>query len=115
MQAAPYRCAIYFAPDPNSPWGQAGSQWLGRCAATQQRLTLPHIEGLALEVHTSLTDDPRRYGWHATLKAPFTLAPGQDIHAVLAAMQRLAGEFSAFDLPPLAVDRGGHFLALRPL
>lgn len=114
MQAAPYRCAVYFAPDPNSHWGQAGSQWLGRCAATQRQLPLPRIEELALEVQTALTDDPRRYGWHATLKAPFELAPGQDLHTVLKAMQRLASEFAAFDLPPLQVDREGHFLALRP-
>lgn len=114
MPAVPYRCAIYFAPDPNNPWGKAGSQWLGRCATTQQRLPLPSIQGLAHDVQTALTDDPRRYGWHATLKAPFALAPGQDIHTVLAAMQRLASEFSAFELPPLEVDRSGHFLALRP-
>ncbi|MDH4376511.1 MAG: DUF1045 domain-containing protein [Ramlibacter sp.] len=115
MQAAPDLCAIYFAPDPNSPWGQAGSQWLGRCAATKRHPPLPRIEELAPDVQTALTADPRRYGWHATLKAPFALAPGQDIQAVLAAMQRLAGEFSAFDLPPLGVDRRGHFLALRPM
>lgn len=110
----PYRCAIYFAPPPESPWGEAGSQWLGRCTATQRSLPLPSIGGVEAKVHSALIAEPRRYGWHATLKAPFALAPGADMAAVLASLRQLAGEFSAFDLPALEVDRQGAFLAMRP-
>lgn len=110
----PYRCAIYFAPHPDSPWGQAGSQWLGRCAATGQNLTLPVIDGVSAEVQAACTAEPRRYGWHATLKAPFALLPGQDMASVLSWLQLLAGEFRAFELPPLQVGMLGDFLALRP-
>ena len=110
----PYRCAIYFAPHPASPWGLAGSQWLGRCAATGQTLRMPVIEGVGAGVQAACTAEPRRYGWHATLKAPFVLLPGQDIASVLSWLQLLAGEFRAFDLPPLQVGMLGDFLALRP-
>lgn len=112
--STPYRCAIYFSPHPDSPWGQAGSQWLGRCAATGQNLRMPIIEGVGAEVQAACTAEPRRYGWHATLKAPFVLLPGQDIVSVLSWLQLLAGEFRAFELSPLQVGMLGDFLALRP-
>ncbi|KAI9549200.1 hypothetical protein GHT06_006613 [Daphnia sinensis] len=60
------------------------------------------------------TTDPRRYGWHATLKAPFTLANGQSLDALRTAMRELAKGLPAFDLPPLRVSTLGQFLALRP-
>src|SRR6218665_212844 len=36
------------------------------------------MEGVAAQDLYRLTAAPRRYGWHATLKAPFALAPGVD-------------------------------------
>jgi hypothetical protein len=63
---------------------------------------------------SQLTADPRRYGWHATLKAPFKLAPGQDVDSLLACMSLLASGLKAFTLPRLEVSTLGGFLALRP-
>ena len=110
----PYRCAVYFAPQPDSPWGLAGSQWLGRCAATLQRLPMPDIDGVPAQVQQVCTAEPRRYGWHATLKAPFALQPGQDLASVLSWLQLLASEFRAFTLPNLRAGMLGNFLALQP-
>lgn len=113
----PYRCAVYFVPEVHSGWWQAGSQWLGRCAASgallpQQAIALS--AGIAPAQFQALTAEPRRYGWHATLKAPFRLAAGHSLATLRAAMRALAERLPAFDLPPLRVCDSGGFLALRP-
>lgn len=110
----PYRCAIYFAPQPDSPWGQAGSQWLGRCTHTGQSQSMPVIGGVPVDLQRACTAEPRRYGWHATLKAPFVLQPGQDLASVVSWLQLLASGFKAFTLPTLQVGMLGNFLALQP-
>ncbi len=70
------RYALYFTPAAGSAWEQAGSQWLGRDAQNGEpaaQLAIPGIPKLLLD---SLTSDARRYGFHATLKAPFRLLEG---------------------------------------
>jgi 2'-5' RNA ligase len=109
-----FRCAIYFAPAPDSPWGLAGSQWLGRCTASGQELALPVIENVSPEQHWQATAEPRRYGWHATLKAPFQLAGAQSCEDVWTALQGVARTHSAFSLPSMNVVEMGSFLALSP-
>ena len=110
----PYRCAVYFAPPPDSAWGYAGRDWLGRCALSGQAHPQPHIDGIDPPLQRALTAEPRRYGWHATLKAPFTLAPGQDLRALSCWLKLLANRHRVFVLPPMRVQRMGDFLALRP-
>jgi putative phosphonate metabolism protein len=107
-----HRYAVYFAPATGSAWWEAGSRWLGRCAATHDALAQPLIDGIAPEQQRQLTAEPRRYGWHATLKAPFSLGEGVSPDSLRAAMRALASTVSPFDLPPLRVRRLGGFLAL---
>lgn len=63
-------------------------------------------------------DQPARYGFHATLKAPFPLRLDADADAFFATVGQLAQSTASFDLPPLTVDwlgeEGKRFLALRP-
>jgi putative phosphonate metabolism protein len=112
---APYRVAIYYAPEVHSQWWIAGSEWLGRCACTNQPRNQPMIASLTQERFACLTAEPRRYGWHATLKAPFRLAPGHDLDSLRTAVRQLCKGRQPFDLAPLNVTRMGSFLALRPL
>ena len=109
-----YRYAIYFAPLPESPWWRAGSAWLGRCAASQAPLVQPVITGVSNTELVTLTATPRRYGWHATLKAPFALGNGANIQTLRKTLQRLAQELVGFDMPELQVTRLDDFLALVP-
>ena len=109
-----HRYAIYFAPPPDSPLGRAGAHWLGRCAATGQVLPQPELPGQPPGLLPTLTREPRRYGWHATLKAPFTLAEGLGPADLRRAVQALAATLPPFELPPLAVHWLGNFLALVP-
>lgn len=111
---APHRYAVYFAPHPGSLGWLAGSHWLGRCAALLQPLQQLAIDGVAADDLRRLTAAPRRYGWHATLKAPFALAPGTDWIALRQAVQAVARSLQPFVLPPLQVERINDFLALVP-
>ena len=109
-----YRYAIYFAPRQDSLFWQAGSQWLGRCAASQRTLAQPAIPDLDSAAFSQLTAAPRRYGWHATLKAPFSLAPGVAVSDLLEALRKLCDRLEPFTMPPLALTRLDDFLALTP-
>ncbi|KRC06268.1 hypothetical protein ASE11_23530 [Hydrogenophaga sp. Root209] len=110
----PHRVALYWAPRPESALWQAGCQWLGRDAATGKLLPQPAIDGITTEVFEALTAEPRRYGWHATLKPPFRLREGTGLLDLDQAVQTLAGQFKAGTLPALRVEPLGNFLALRP-
>jgi hypothetical protein len=105
---------VYFAPSPGTLGWLAGSHWLGRCAALLQPLPQLDIHGVPADALYRLTAAPRRYGWHATLKAPFALAPGVDWMTLHHAVQTVAQELRAFELPPMQVQRLGDFLALVP-
>ena len=109
-----YRYAIYYAPEPSSAWWAAGSHWLGRCALTGRQLAQAVIEGVAPERFHRCTQDPRRYGWHATLKAPFVLAREESLASLIAGLRRIANQHSAFAMPRLQVSTDGGCLALRP-
>lgn len=110
----PHRVALYWTPRPDHALWRAGSQWLGRDAASGQRLRQPEVAGVDPTVFDALTADPRRYGWHATLKPPFRLADGVTLDRVDEATDRLARSWRVTPLPPLRVASLGRFLALRP-
>jgi putative phosphonate metabolism protein len=102
------RLALYWAPTCDDPLHRLGSAWLGRDAESGAPLPQPSLPGLDI---TELTAAPRDYGLHATLKPPFRLAVGW-VDAIRAA-EALASRIAPFDLPPLAVQDLGGFLALR--
>ena len=112
MPDAAVRYALYYAPEANSAWWQQGSAWLGRCAITGEPLPQPKIPEVTAPTLARLTAEPRRYGLHATLKAPFRLADGCPLSDLLAAGDRYARAQTTFTLPPLRVEHLPDFLAL---
>ncbi len=111
----PWRFAIYFSPPPGSPWSVAGARWLGRGIDGERAVRQAVPAGWDAAGFAALTAEPRRYGWHATLRAPFRLADGVDAPALHAALGELVADCAAFDLPPLEPATMGGFLALRPV
>jgi hypothetical protein len=101
------RVAVYWAPPANDPLWMLGAAWLGRDAETGRAVPQPDMPGLA-----ALTESPRRYGFHATLKAPMTLAGG--FEEFLADAQTLARALKPSRLPALAVQALDGFAALCP-
>jgi len=107
------RYALYYAPLPDSLLGQRGATWLGRDAVSGQALAQPVTGSLSAERFSQLTTTPARYGWHATLKAPFTLVDGVGKAELIAATRALARRFTPFAVP-LRIEPLAGFLALRP-
>lgn len=108
------RYAIYLAPVESSALWRVGSRWLGRDAAQDRALAVPPVPGYDAERLHALTQSPRLYGFHATLKPPFRLAAGESPEGLGEALTGFAQARAAFVLPALEVASLSGFLALRP-
>lgn len=98
------RVALYYAPPASSAWWREGCEWLGRDPENGLENATPAHD---------VTHAPRRYGWHATLVAPFHPARGVELADVLACARAWASSAPRFEMPVKA-DELGRFVALRP-
>ncbi|MEO7465420.1 MAG: DUF1045 domain-containing protein, partial [Sphingobium limneticum] len=85
--------------------------WLARDPATDREPIRPDIPGIDPSYAADITADARRYGFHATIKAPFHLAKGVTLEMLREAADSFAVARHAFDLP-LRLAAIGRFLAL---
>lgn len=108
------RYAIYFSPAKHSAWWNFGAHWLGRDEHGNTPLPQPEVEGIGVEELQAITVDPRRYGFHATLKAPFHLSAGHTEADLVARLGRLAQTLAPVALGPLRLATLGNFVALVP-
>jgi Protein of unknown function (DUF1045) len=113
------RYALYLTPPPESDLWRFGCDVIGRDALTGDLREGFAPEGHKLEAWHDLTRDPRRYGFHATLKAPFRLRA--DLDAIdlmdnIAAFARTVSPFDAGELHvgAMATDDGRAFVVLKP-
>lgn len=105
------RYAVFWAPPSGSALAAFGAGWLGRDAENGRTAPHPGVPGIPV---AEITDTPRRYGFHGTLKPPFRLAGGTDAAGLDRALAALAEEVAAFEAPPLCPARIGRFVALCP-
>lgn len=108
------RYAIYFTPPADDPLTRRASHWLGRNALSGEMLAQPIVEAFSEAEFSALTFDPRRYGFHATMKAPFELAGGASESELIDAFEGFAAGQTAFTLPSLVLGQLGPFFALVP-
>jgi len=108
------RYAIYFAPAAGSDLARFADRWLGRDAETGEVVPQPKLDGLDAERLRALTEAPRHYGFHGTLKPPFRLANGCDVDDLHRAMAGFAARQAAFEIAALQLREIGDFLALAP-
>jgi hypothetical protein len=85
------RYAIYFVPPPSSQLYRYGSSILGYDAYTGDSVRFPDGFGGNEVDWNELSATPRRYGFHATLKAPFFLAPFCTEQQLVNALQSFVG------------------------
>ncbi|MEM8789738.1 MAG: DUF1045 domain-containing protein [Pseudomonadota bacterium] len=102
------RFALYYAPPEGSALANFGAAWLGWDAQTGRVVPHPDVAVPVAEV----TQTPRKYGFHGTLKPPFRLAAGTDAAMLMDVAARFAARARPFRAPPPRLRRIGPFLAL---
>ncbi|MEK1929119.1 MAG: DUF1045 domain-containing protein [Pararhizobium sp.] len=108
------RYAFYLTPDEDHPLTNAAAKWLGSNPFTGETARLEAASDFDAVDLTALTSDPRRYGFHGTLKAPFPLAAAKTEVQLLTAFDRFAEECAPFEIPEMVLGQLGPFFALVP-
>ncbi len=102
-----YRYAIYYLPRRDEPLAEFGRRWFG--FDTETRAPVDN----AWDIPTGILRTPARYGFHATLKAPFRLRKGRTENELFAAVAQLANEWAPQDLGLLVPKALGAFMTLQ--
>jgi len=111
MVSADYqRYAVYVTPE--GPLAKAGAAWLGWDIAQGRAVPHPVLPGVDV---AALTDAPRKYGLHGTIKPPFFLADGHTAQALTQALTTLCQTLRPVTLDGLEVRALRHFIALCPM
>lgn len=107
------RYAIYFTPDPRSPLARFGASVIGY--DSDGRIDVPRMAlGAVLPAELiSATQAPCRYGFHATLVAPFYLN-GLSEEALRNGIDEFTAQAAPALLGVLEVNTLGGFIALTP-
>jgi putative phosphonate metabolism protein len=107
------RFAIYFAPPTDSALWAKASAWLGRDpAGGDVPADLP--PGVSRDRLDDRSVSARRYGFHATIKAPFRIGFGHDRAGLEAALTAFAATMAPVAIGPLKLALLDGFLALIP-
>lgn len=102
------RYAIFYLPD-DTKLAAFGASWLGWDIATGTACDQPNVAEIE-----KLTEAPRKYGFHGTLKPPFHLKTGETLLELSRAVRKLAEETSVIWLDGIHLSKMGGFLALVP-
>ena len=107
------RYAIYYTPGPDSALWRLASAWLGRDSHIDSAVPRPTKLDVAPTDLVDATTNPARYGFHATLVAPFELMEGRSEDELDRTLSTFCHNWTAFRAA-LKVDRIYDFLALVP-
>ena len=106
------RYAIYFVPPAESALYRFGSSVLGYDCYTGKTVVYPPEFACEAQSWDRMAEEPRRYGFHATLKAPFYLLPECTEAQLIDAFE----SFARSELPTPAIvpviERLGGFAAV---
>jgi len=108
------RYAIYYAPAHGSVLDRFGAEHLGYDAWTGADIGFPDGTVEASPDWHDLTCDARKYGFHATLKAPFGLADGATVSDLCAACAAFAATPREVPVIRPVVDAISGFIAVVP-
>jgi putative phosphonate metabolism protein len=108
------RYAIYFVPGADTALYRFGASVLGYDCYTGEDVERLRVDGLIRSEWAALTAEPRRYGFHATLKAPFRLKGELDHEELLACLRTLAASMLTVPTLEPVVGLIGGFVAIVP-
>src|SRR5215467_3729288 len=114
MQDQAARYAIYFVPAADSALHRCGSAILGYDCHTGADSVPPDELRPDAASWRSLTEEPRRYGFHATLKAPFHLSCERTERELADAMENFAASGRAVPAIAPVVEMLEGFAAVVP-
>ena len=100
------RYAIYFCLPESSEFQTKAAHWLGWDVDNGQEV--------ASKVPAHWTHAAKKYGFHATMKAPFRLSNDSNVEALKSDVARCAAQHRAFSLGWLDIRSLGGFLAFMP-
>jgi putative phosphonate metabolism protein len=108
------RYAIYYVSTPGSDLDRFGAQLLGYDAVSGKDVPFPDGITQSVPDWRDLTRDPRKYGFHATLKAPLSLAPGRTESDLVAACKSFAATPRPIPVISPVVHAISGFIAVVP-
>jgi putative phosphonate metabolism protein len=108
------RYAIYFAAGAANTLSRFGAELLGYEAYTGDELPFPSDALRVAPDWRDVTADPRKYGFHGTLKAPMALASGKTEADLVAACAAFAGKTRPIPVIRPVVDSISGFIAVIP-
>jgi putative phosphonate metabolism protein len=108
------RYAIYYAPPLGTALDRFGAELLGYDAFNGEDLPFPDAILDKTPDWSELTSDPRKYGFHATLKAPFALAAGRSETDLVSACATFAATPRAIPAIAPIVGSISGFIAVIP-
>jgi putative phosphonate metabolism protein len=108
------RFAVYFTPVPGSRLARFGAAVLGYDCDSGAEVPRLRFQGVDPDAMAQATGEPARYGFHATLVAPFEPAAGRSGDELIAALEDCAAAQAPVSLGRLTVARIGRFIALVP-
>ena len=106
------RYAIYFVPPQASELYWLGASVLGYDCYTSEAVSFPSGAG---SDWAQVVREPRRYGFHGTLKAPFRLAAGNTEDDLVSAVHAFARRQAIVAAGALRVSEVESFIALVPV
>lgn len=109
----PERFAIYYAPGATEPLWRKAAEWLGRDPLTGATIDGP-LAGTTRDALFDRSVSARRYGFHATIKAPMMLAEGRSRGELEDALAAFAAEVEPAAIGRLKLTLIDGFLALVP-
>ncbi|WP_027575037.1 DUF1045 domain-containing protein [Bradyrhizobium sp. WSM1743] len=108
------RYAIYFAAGSGSALSRFGAALLGYDAYTGDEVPFPREALQTAPDWRDISADPRKYGFHATLKAPMALTSGKTEADLMAACATFAGKPQTIPVIRPVVDTISGFIAVIP-
>ncbi|MDI3560569.1 DUF1045 domain-containing protein [Bradyrhizobium sp. Arg816] len=108
------RYAIYFAAGADSALSRFGAELLGYDVYTGDEVPFPADASRVAPDWRDVTADPRKYGFHGTLKAPMALARGRTEAELVAACAAFAGKAPPMPSIRPVVDSISGFIAVIP-
>jgi len=106
------RYAVYYAPREGA-FAFRANDWLGREFGNPCDLPQPVLPGIGDP--RGITAEPRRYGFHGTIRAPFRPAEGVDETHIRDTVAGLAARLAPVSCAGLRIEVLHGFVALTPL